>query len=185
MQEIGTERPASAASYHVRCKLDGRKYAAIFATSEMDKVRSKYKIYCLIFLYFQAIYNVWKDKEDWLQHIDGVQDVLATTVDAVTENIFYIIEDDYMTLSEFSKKSEDTLSCHLSLENNDREDEIQEVGERVRRTLRHIDMMRLTFRLSSEDQILVKGSKIFLQNPLLTKKSLGKSHILFLIINSI
>ena len=38
MQEIGSERPASAASYHVRCKLDSRKYSAIFATSEMDKV---------------------------------------------------------------------------------------------------------------------------------------------------
>ena len=38
MQEVGYERPASAASYHVRCKLDGRKYSAIFATSEMDKV---------------------------------------------------------------------------------------------------------------------------------------------------
>ena len=32
-------RPALAASYHVRCKLDGGHYLAIFATSEMDKVR--------------------------------------------------------------------------------------------------------------------------------------------------
>ena len=37
-QETSDERPALAASYHVRCKLDGGHYLAIFATSEMDKV---------------------------------------------------------------------------------------------------------------------------------------------------
>jgi len=156
-EEIGSERPASAASYHVRCKLDSRKYSAIFATSEMDK----------------AIYNVWKDKEDWLQSIEGVQDVLATTVDAVTENIFYIIEDDFMTLSEFLKKSDETLNDIFALDKNGREDEIQELGERVERILRQIETMRLTFILSSVDQILVKGNNIVLQNPLLTKRLLG------------
>ena len=115
-----------------------------------------------------------------MQSIDGVQDVLATTVDAVTENIFYIIEDDFMTLSEFLKKSDETLNDIFALDKNGREDEIQELGERVERILRQIETMRLTFILSSVDQILVKGNNIVLQNPLLTKRLLGKVHILFL-----
>ena len=110
-----------------------------------------------------------------MQSIEGVQEVLATTVDVVTENIFYIIEDDFMTLSEFLKKSDDTLSSIFDLDKNEREDEIRELGERVERILRQIETMRLTFILSSVDQILVKGSNIFLQNPLLTKRLLGKS----------
>ena len=135
--------------------------------------------YRFLFL-LKAIYNVWKDKEDWLQSIEGVQAILATTVDPVTENIFYIIEDDFMTLSEFLKKSDDTLSCIFDLDKNGREDEIQELGERVKRILRQIETMRLTFILSSIDQILVRGSNIFLQNPLLTKRLLGiQIHILF------
>ena len=40
-QETSDVRPALAASYHVRCKLDGGHYLAIFATSEMDKVRRR------------------------------------------------------------------------------------------------------------------------------------------------
>ena len=40
-QETSDERPPLAASYHVRCKLDGGHYLAIFATSEMDKVRRR------------------------------------------------------------------------------------------------------------------------------------------------
>ena len=115
-----------------------------------------------------------------MQPIEGVQDVLATTVDAVTENIFYIIEDDFMTLSEFLKKSDETLNDIFALDKNGREDEIQELGERVERILRQIETMRLTFILSSVDQILVKGNNIVLQNPLLTKRLLGKVHILFL-----
>ena len=115
-----------------------------------------------------------------MQPIEGVQDVLATTVDAVTENIFYIIEDDFMTLSEFLKKSDETLNDIFALYKNGREDEIQELGERVERILRQIETMRLTFILSSVDQILVKGNNIVLQNPLLTKRLLGKVHILFL-----
>ena len=115
-----------------------------------------------------------------MQSIEGVQDVLATTVDAVTENIFYIIEDDFMTLSEFLKKSDETLNDIFALDKNGREDEIQELGERVERILRQIETMRLTFILSSVDQILVKGNNIVLQNPLLTKRLLGKVHILFL-----
>ena len=117
-----------------------------------------------------------------MQSIEGVQAILATTVDPVTENIFYIIEDDFMTLSEFLKKSDDTLSCIFDLDNNGREDEIQELGERVKRILRQIETMRLTFILSSIDQILVRGSNIFLQNPLLTKRLLGiQIHILFVL----
>ena len=112
-----------------------------------------------------------------MQSIVGVQDVLATTVDVVTENIFYIIEDDFITLSEFLKKSEDTLSTIFDLDKNGREDEIQELGERVERILRQIETMRLTFILSSVDQILIKGNTIFLQNPLLTKRLLGRDHI--------
>lgn len=80
-----------------------------------------------------------------------------------------------MTLSEFLKKSDDTLSSIFDLDKNGREDEIRELGERVERILRQIETMRLTFILSSVDQILVKGSNIFLQNPLLTKRLLGKS----------
>ena len=119
-----------------------------------------------------------------MQSIEGVQAILATTVDPVTENIFYIIEDDFMTLSEFLKKSDDTLSCIFDLDNNGREDEIQELGERVKRILRQIETMRLTFILSSIDQILVRGSNIFLQNPLLTKRLLGiQIHILFVLTN--
>ena len=115
-----------------------------------------------------------------MQSIEGVQDVLATTVDAVTENIFYIIEDDFMTLSEFLKKSDETLNDIFALDKNGREDEIQELGERVERILRQIETMRLTFILSSVDQILVKGNNIVLQNPLLTKRLLGKKvQILF------
>ena len=116
-----------------------------------------------------------------MQSIDGVQDVLATTVDAVTENIFYIIEDDFMTLSEFLKKSDETLNDIFALDKNGREDEIQELGERIERILRQIETMRLTFILSSVDQILVKGNNIVLQNPLLTKRLLGKVQILFLL----
>ena len=115
-----------------------------------------------------------------MQSIEGVQDVLATTVDAMTENIFYIIEDDFMTLSEFLKKSDETLNDIFALDKNGREDEIQELGERVERILRQIETMRLTFILSSVDQILVKGNNIVLQNPLLTKRLLGKVQILFL-----
>ena len=40
-QETSDVRPPLAASYHVRCKLDGGHYLAIFATSEMDKVRRR------------------------------------------------------------------------------------------------------------------------------------------------
>ena len=114
-----------------------------------------------------------------MQSIVGVQDVLATTVDVVTENIFYIIEDDFITLSEFLKKSEDTLSTIFDLDKNGREDEIQELGERVERILRQIETMRLTFILSSVDQILIKGNTIFLQNPLLTKRLLGRDLTIF------
>ena len=114
-----------------------------------------------------------------MQSIQGVQDVLATTVDAVTENIFYIIEDDFMPLSDFLKKSDETLNDIFALDINGREDEIQELGERVERILRQIATMRLTFILSSVDQILVKGNNIVLQNPLLTKRLLGKVQILF------
>ena len=39
LQETSDVRPPLAASYHVRCKLDGGHYLAIFANSEMDKVR--------------------------------------------------------------------------------------------------------------------------------------------------
>ena len=39
LQETSDVRPSIAASYHVRCKLDRVSYLAIFATSEMDKVR--------------------------------------------------------------------------------------------------------------------------------------------------
>ena len=46
----------------------------------------------------QATYNVWKDKEDWLKVIDGVQNILATSVDTVTENIFYIVNDHFSSL---------------------------------------------------------------------------------------
>ena len=97
----------------------------------------------------------------------------------MTENIFYIIEDDFMTLSEFLKKSDETLNDIFALDINGREDEIQELGERVERILRQIATMRLTFILSSVDQILVKGNNIVLQNPLLTKRLLGKVQILF------
>ena len=97
----------------------------------------------------------------------------------MTENIFYIIEDDFMTLSEFLKKSDETLNDIFALDKNGREDEIQELGERVERILRQIETMRLTFILSSVDQILVKGNNIVLQNPLLTKRLLGKVQILF------
>ena len=40
----------------------------------------------------QTSYNVWKDKEDWLNPITGVQDILATCVDTVTGQTDQILE---------------------------------------------------------------------------------------------
>ena len=37
-KEYGFERPSKSASYNVRSLLDGKKYTAVFATSDADKV---------------------------------------------------------------------------------------------------------------------------------------------------
>ena len=39
LQEIGHDRPCKSASYNVQSLLDGQKYTAVFATSDVDKVR--------------------------------------------------------------------------------------------------------------------------------------------------
>ena len=83
-EEEGSQRPASAASYRVRCKLDGRSYVALFATSEVD----------------QTSHNVWTEEAAWLERIPGVQQILALAVDAVTENIFFLLPDGERPLSE-------------------------------------------------------------------------------------
>jgi len=145
-EEIGNCRPATAASYHVKCKLDGRKYTAIFATSEMDK----------------ATYNVWKDKEDWLDNIEGVQEILATCIDAVTENIFYIIRDGYTALAEVRDLSDIT--------GNGAQDG-SAICEKVKEGLQTIEKLGLSYKLTSENQILLHEKNIYLQNPLLLKRT--------------
>jgi len=153
-EEIGSERPACAASYHVRCKLDGQKYTAIFAVSEMDK----------------ASYNVWKDKEDWLDVIDGVQEIFATCVDAMTENIFYIIDEPGVTLGGIIKDNDESLNEALGLnEDNLIEDAVEIVGKTIHATLKNLQERSLHYAVITKDTILLQNKNIYLQNPLLLK----------------
>ena len=173
MQETSDERPALAASYHVRCKLDGGHYLAIFATSEMDKV-SKVRADLLDNFYLQATYNVWKDKEDWLNVIEGVQSILATSVDTVTENIFYIVNDNFSSLKTVIKTDQDYVDLGDGVR-RDRVEVVRLVSTRVLSTLRRLERLGLSYSTVSPDTILLDTrGQVFLQNQLIVKSHSGK-----------
>ena len=151
-------RPPLAASYHVRCKLDGGHYLAIFATSEMDKLQ----------------YNVWKDKQDWLNVIDGVQNILATSVDPVTENIFYIVNDHFSSLKTVIKTDQECLDLGDGVR-RDRAEVARLVCARVLATLTTLERLGLSYHTVSPHTILLDtGGQIFLQNQLIVKSHPGK-----------
>ena len=120
----------------------------------------------IIIVTFQATYNVWTDKEDWLDNIEGVQEILATCIDAVTENIFYIIRDGYTALAEVRDMSDITG-------NNAQDGSV--ICEKVKEGLQTIEKLGLSYKLTSENQILLHEKNIYLQNPLLLKRTQGKT----------
>ena len=177
-QETSDVRPALAASYHVRCKLDGGHYLAIFATSEMDKVRRRqgrgWWWVLLSSSSLQATYNVWKDKEDWLNVIDGVQNILATSVDTVTENIFYIVNDHFSSLKTVIKTDQEFVDLGDGVR-RDRVEVARLVCGRVLATLATLERLGLPYNTVSPDTILLDtGGQIFLQNQLIVKSHPGK-----------
>ena len=117
----------------------------------------------IIIVSFQATYNVWTDKEDWLDNIEGVQEILATCIDAVTENIFYIIRDGYTALAEVRDVSYITGNG------------APVICEKVKEGLQTIEKLGLSYKLTSENQILLHEKNIYLQNPLLLKRTQGKT----------
>ena len=122
----------------------------------------------------QASYNVWKDKEDWLDVIDGVQEILATCVDAMTENIFYIIDEPGITLGDLAKDHEKRLNEALGLnEDNLLEDTVEIIGRTVHDTLKTLQKRSLQYAAITKETILLQKNNIYLQNPLLLKCNKG------------
>lgn len=152
-EETSDVRPPLAASYHVRCKLDGGHYLAIFATSEMDK----------------ATYNVWKDKEDWLKVIDGVQNILATSVDTVTENIFYIVNDHFSSLKTVIETDQEFVDLGDGVR-RERAEVARLVYGRILDTLTRLARLGLAYNTVTPHTILLDtAGQIFLQNQLIVK----------------
>ena len=122
----------------------------------------------------QATYNVWKDKEDWLNVIDGVQNILATSVDTVTENIFYIVNDHFSSLKTVIKTDQECVDLGDGVR-RDREEVARRVCAGVLATLRRLERLGLTYSTVSPDTILLdSGGQIFLQNQLIVKTHPGK-----------
>ena len=122
----------------------------------------------------QATYNVWKDKEDWLNVIDGVQNILATSVDTVTENIFYIVNDHFSSLKTVIKTDQEFVDLGDGVR-RDRVEVARLVCGRVLATLATLERLGLAYNTVSPDTILLDtGGQIFLQNQLIVKSHPGK-----------
>ena len=117
---------------------------------------------------------MWKDKEDWLNVIDGVQSILATSVDPVTENIFYIVNDHFSSLKTVIKTDQECLDLGDGVR-RDRVEVARLVSARVLATLARLERLGLSYNTVSPDTILLDtGGQIFLQNKLIVKSHPGK-----------
>ena len=117
---------------------------------------------------------MWKDKEDWLNVIDGVQNILATSVDSVTENIFYIVNDHFSSLETVIKTDQEYVDLGDGVQ-RDRVGVVRLVSARVLATLTTLERLGLTYSTVSPDTILLDSrGQIFLQNQLIVKSHPGK-----------
>ena len=117
---------------------------------------------------------MWKDKEDWLNVIEGVQSILATSVDPVTENIFYIVNDHFSSLKSVIKTDQECLDLGDGVR-RDRAEVARLVSARVLATLTTLERLGLSYHTVSPDTILLDtGGQIFLQNKLIVKSHPGK-----------
>ena len=128
----------------------------------------------VVYVYDQASYNVWKDKEEWLNMIQGVQSILATCVDSVTENIFYIVSDNFCSLRAVIKTDLKEIDLGDGVP-RDRIELVKMIYDLVIRTLGRLERLGLTFSPLSLDTILVSEGLVFLQNQLIVKSSPGKT----------
>ena len=116
---------------------------------------------------------MWKDKEDWLDSIEGVQDILATCVDSLTQNIFYIINQDFSSLTTLINTDQELINLGDGVE-RDRQEAVRLIYRSVVRTLRSLERLGLTYNTVCPHTILFSQGKIFLQNQLIVKSNSGK-----------
>ena len=117
---------------------------------------------------------MWKDKEEWLNVIEGVQNILATSVDPVTENIFYIVNDHFSSLKTVIQKYQEYVDLGDGVP-RDRVEVVRLVSARVLSTLRRLERLGLSYNTVSPDTILLDTrGQVFLQNQLIVKSHSGK-----------
>ena len=122
----------------------------------------------------QATYNVWKDKEDWLKVIDGVQNILATSVDTVTENIFYIVNDHFSSLKTVIETDQEFVDLGDGVR-RERAEVARLVYGRILDTLTRLERLGLAYNTVTPHTILLDtAGQIFLQNQLIVKSHSGK-----------
>lgn len=154
-EEVGSDRPNKSASYNVRCNLDGQNYTAVFALSEVDK----------------NVGNLWEDDAKWLKLADpGVTQILAIAVDPLTENIFYIIPERGIPISEIINNSSNDIDMGNS-GTLKRPDLVNTICISVLATIERLYQSGLGYGQLREENIFLCQSKVLLENPLMVKSS--------------
>jgi len=155
-EEVGRDRPNKSASYNVRCNLDGQNYTAVFALSEVDK----------------NVSNLWEDEAKWLKLSDpGVSQILAIAVDPLTENIFYIIPERGLGISEVIASCSSEVIELGNGETRDKPDFVNIVGTSVLNTLERLSKAGLSYGPLREENISISHGEVRLENPVMVKSS--------------
>jgi len=152
-EENGYNRPQRSASYNVRFHLDGKKYTAIFATSEADK----------------AVSNLWEDEKDWLKiTVPGVTQILAIAVDPLTENIFYIIPERGTALTDVIDNNKDQIDMGDG-KLRGRDDVAETVRKEITSTLTKLQKSGKSYGPLREENVFFFQGKVLIENQLLVK----------------
>jgi hypothetical protein len=114
--------------------------------------------------------NLWEDDTKWLKLADpGITQILAIAVDPLTENIFYIIPERGIPISEIINNSSDDIDMG-NRGTLKRPDLVNTIGISVLATLERLYQNGLSYGPLREKNIfLCRQSQVLLENPLMVK----------------
>ena len=115
--------------------------------------------------------NLWEDDAKWLKLADpGVTQILAIAVDPLTENIFYIIPERGIAISEIINNSSNDIDMGNS-GTLKRPDLVNTICMSVLATIERLYQSGLGYGQLREENIFLCQSKVLLENPLMVKSS--------------
>ena len=115
--------------------------------------------------------NLWEDEKVWLRMTDpGVTQILAISVDPLTENIFYIIPERGAVLTNIINAKNDIIDIGNG-ELRNREDVAEIVRKEITSTLARLQRNHKPYGPLREENIFLCQGHVLIENLLLVKSS--------------